>query len=242
MLLNIFIHPFSLALNSLHFLLLPFSLIHSIFLFPPVYFDFADNLSNEVRIVDHFANPPLVENCTQTSLTCQVTSSSGSDLSQIVVFWTFRGENVSKLADIETHMDSTRKEWRLILTCPTLDYSGSYTCNAHHSNHTSILSKKEAVVQVYGTLTLFSLFLCLFSSSPSLSLFSFFFSSVPYLFASLLLSHSMTRFLSLSNDYLLKAVFFKTFLTPLLSLSLSLLLCFSFFFSSIPLPQFYSDM
>lgn len=101
-----------------------------------------------LRIVEHFANPPLVGNCSQTSLTCKISSPYRS--SDLVVFWTFRGENASKLKDIEFSSHSVSNEWQLILLCPTLSHAGTYACIAHPSNDSSILYKKEAVIQVYG--------------------------------------------------------------------------------------------
>jgi hypothetical protein len=101
-----------------------------------------------LRIVEHIANPPLVANCSQTSLTCKISSVYRS--SDLIVFWTFRGENASKLKDIEFSSHSVSNEWQLILLCPTLSHSGTYACIVHPSNDSSLLYKKEAVVQVYG--------------------------------------------------------------------------------------------
>lgn len=99
-----------------------------------------------MKIVEHFATPPLVANCSKTSLQCLVTSQS---LSSVVVWWTFRGDNASKLPS--SHVSkSSPNEWKLSLDCPTLQHAGTYACHAALSNDTHRVYRKEAVIQVYG--------------------------------------------------------------------------------------------
>lgn len=100
----------------------------------------------KVKIVSHFASPPLVANCSKTSIQCLVTSPS---LSNVVVWWTFRGENASKLPSAHVSKPSPN-EWKLSLECATLAHSGTYACHAALSNETQRSYRKEAVVQVYG--------------------------------------------------------------------------------------------
>ena len=63
---------------------------------------------------------------------------------------TFRGDNASKLQDIDLRSNPEAGEWQLVLLCPTLDHAGTYACIAHPINDTEVLYRKEAVIQVYG--------------------------------------------------------------------------------------------
>jgi hypothetical protein len=100
----------------------------------------------KVKIVSHLASPPLVANCSKTSIQCLVTSPS---LSNVVVWWTFRGENASKLPSVHVSKSSPN-EWKLSVDCATLQHSGTYACHAALSNETQRVYRKEAVIQVYG--------------------------------------------------------------------------------------------
>lgn len=113
--------------------------------------------TTSLSILEHVANPPLVANCTPTSLTCRVVSAS-LPASDVVVYWTFRGDNASKLSNVELQNNPSANEWQLVLLCPTLEHSGTYSCIAHPINDTEVLYRKEAVIQVYGERKLFDKF------------------------------------------------------------------------------------
>lgn len=99
----------------------------------------------KVKIVSHFASPPLVANCSRTSIQCLVTPT----LPNILVWWTFRGENASKLPSVHISRSSPN-EWKLSVECATLHHSGTYACHAALANETDRVYRKEAVIQVFS--------------------------------------------------------------------------------------------
>ncbi|RWS32033.1 uncharacterized protein B4U80_01499, partial [Leptotrombidium deliense] len=103
-------------------------------------------------IAEHFAKPALVLNCTQTVLVCRITANASSNIN---VYWTFQGENASKLPDVRIEANAS-DTWHLIVSCATPVHAGTYQCNAHPLDNTEVLYRKEAVIQVFGECCLFA--------------------------------------------------------------------------------------
>ena len=133
----VFAHPFDVTNTCISLISMSISeeLINVIILTVPP----------KVKIVSHFASPPLVANCSRTSIQCLVTPT----LPNILVWWTFRGENASKLPSVHISRASPN-EWKLSVECATLHHSGTYACHAALANETDRVYRKEAVIQVYS--------------------------------------------------------------------------------------------
>lgn len=116
------------------------------------YFDFL--VPPKVKILQHLATPPLVSNCSRTSLQCLV-SSTEVPLSQVTVWWVFKGENALQFPSVH-QSKQTPNQWKLSLDCPTLEHSGSWFCNAAPVNETHRAYTKEAVIQVFSKSCVFS--------------------------------------------------------------------------------------
>ncbi|GFX39677.1 tyrosine-protein phosphatase 69D-like [Trichonephila clavipes] len=100
-----------------------------------------------VSILEHIVEPPVVSNCSSVTLTCRVDTGAPN----VEVWWTFRGENASKLPDTTIVTDNADKgEWQLELKCPTLEHKGTYACNAQGRNESEVVYRKEALLRIYG--------------------------------------------------------------------------------------------
>ncbi|XP_022240528.1 tyrosine-protein phosphatase 69D-like [Limulus polyphemus] len=99
-----------------------------------------------LSILKHEADPPLVANCSTTVLTCQVDIPAPA----VDVWWTFRGENASKLPNVKIITDHANDGvWQLQLLCPTPEHAGSFACNAQSRNESELVYRKEETVEVY---------------------------------------------------------------------------------------------
>ncbi|XP_076346483.1 tyrosine-protein phosphatase 69D-like isoform X2 [Tachypleus tridentatus] len=97
-------------------------------------------------ILKHEAVPPLVANCSSTVLTCQVDIPAPA----VDIWWTFRGENASKLPNVKIITDHANDGvWKLQLLCPTPEHAGSFACNAQSKNESELVYRKEVTVEVY---------------------------------------------------------------------------------------------
>ncbi|XP_013772332.2 tyrosine-protein phosphatase 69D-like [Limulus polyphemus] len=102
--------------------------------------------SAPLSILNHEVNPPLVANCSTTVLTCQVDTPAPA----VDVWWTFRGENASKLPNVNIVTDRADDGiWQLQLLCPTPEHAGSFACNAQSRNESELVYRKEETVDVY---------------------------------------------------------------------------------------------
>lgn len=90
-------------------------------------------------------NPLHVANCTPVTFVCRLTDKQGSNKTE--VYWSFRGENASKLPGVNTSFDGDIA--LLDIPCPERNYTGVYQCLAEEKN-TSIIYKKELSFNVYG--------------------------------------------------------------------------------------------
>ncbi|XP_042908226.2 tyrosine-protein phosphatase 69D isoform X1 [Parasteatoda tepidariorum] len=71
------------------------------------------------------------------------------------VWWTFRGENASKLPDTTILTDNADKGiWQLELKCPTLEHKGSYACNAQERNESGVVYRREVLLKIYVPVTI----------------------------------------------------------------------------------------
>ncbi|KAG8202163.1 hypothetical protein JTE90_010519 [Oedothorax gibbosus] len=104
-----------------------------------------------VSILEHIVEPPVVSNCSAVTLTCRVDTAAPF----VEVWWTFRGENASKLPDTTVVTDNADKgEWKLELKCPTLEHKGTYACNAQGRNESEVVYRKEALLRIYVPVTI----------------------------------------------------------------------------------------
>ncbi|GIY48224.1 tyrosine-protein phosphatase 69D [Caerostris extrusa] len=104
-----------------------------------------------VSILEHTVEPPVVSNCSTVTLTCRVDTGAPN----VEVWWTFRGENASKLPDTTIVTDNADKgEWQLELKCPTLEHKGTYACNAQGRNESEVVYRKEALLKIYVPVTI----------------------------------------------------------------------------------------
>ncbi|CAL1292882.1 unnamed protein product [Larinioides sclopetarius] len=104
-----------------------------------------------VSILEHIVEPPVVSNCSSVTLTCRVDTGAPN----VEVWWTFRGENASKLPDTTIVTDNADKgEWQLELKCPTLEHKGTYACNAQGRNESEVVYRKEALLRIYVPVTI----------------------------------------------------------------------------------------
>lgn len=99
-----------------------------------------------ITITEHSANPPVAANCTPVTLTCQLDIEEDVEVD---VWWTFRGENATKLPNVTIETNPAEGIWKLYLLCPTVEHDGSYDCNAHSRSETQLVYRKETTVEVY---------------------------------------------------------------------------------------------
>lgn len=104
--------------------------------------------TDELSIDIDNPNPLHVANCTPVKFVCRLNSTSERpSTNPVEVYWSFRGENASKLPGVNTTFDGHLAS--LHIPCPERNYSGVYQCLAEEKN-TSIIYKKELNFNVYG--------------------------------------------------------------------------------------------